>query len=204
MSKFFKREQVAITPRQALEMKYNTARANLLLVLLFTVVNIILVLVGANTYFLFSASIPYFIVYLGALFCGKLPAEYYEGTGLTEADFFPTSVLTVTVVIAVVILALYFLSWLLSKKQKVGWLIFALVLFSLDTVMMFFFMGISVDTIFDVLFHAWVLYYLVAGVRAHVQLKKLGDEEPAVELEAVGNTFDESLFTITEDEGEQK
>lgn len=204
MAKFFKNQQAVATPRQALEMKYNSARANLLLLLAFTVINIILVLFGANTYFLFSASIPYSIVYLGAFFCGKLPAEQYEGTELTEADFFPSSVLVVMAVIAAVILALYFLCWLFSKQHKVGWLIFALVLFVLDTVMMFLFSGISFDSIFDILIHAWVLYYLIAGIHAHGKLKKLGEEEPAAPLATEGNAFDESLFTITEDNTDQK
>lgn len=204
MSKFFKNQQTAVTPRQALEMKYNAARANLLLVVAFTIINIILVLTGANTYFLFSASVPYYIVFIGSLLCGKLPAEYYEGTGLTEADFFPSSVLTVMVVIAAVILALYVLAWLLSRKNKVGWLIFALVLFALDSVMMFLFSGISVDTIFDVLFHAWVIYYLVVGIRASKRLKLLPVEAPILEDATDNNTFDESLFTITENDTEQK
>jgi hypothetical protein len=45
-----------------LETKYNSSIANLLLVVVFSAVNIVLLLVNANTYFLFSAFLPYFAV----------------------------------------------------------------------------------------------------------------------------------------------
>ena len=46
-----------MTLRQETQMKYNRSRANLLLVLLFTVINLFTVTFG-DSYFLFSATIP--------------------------------------------------------------------------------------------------------------------------------------------------
>ena len=75
---FFKNNQNAqpVSQRALYEGKYNSARANLLAVILFTLVNIVLVLTNSNRYFLFSAFIPYIIAGVGMEICGKLPAEY--------------------------------------------------------------------------------------------------------------------------------
>ena len=39
----------------------------------------------------------------------------------------------------------------------------ALVFFVIDTFGMFYLWGISIDMILDLLFHIWVIYYLVSG-----------------------------------------
>ena len=55
MSKLFKNNQqnTNLTPRQRLENKYNGTKGNLLLVVVFTVINLVLLITNANTYFLF-------------------------------------------------------------------------------------------------------------------------------------------------------
>ena len=60
MSKLF--SQGTGTKAVNLESKYNKSIANLLLVVIFTVINIVLLVLNANSYFLFSAFIPYFAV----------------------------------------------------------------------------------------------------------------------------------------------
>ena len=178
MANIFTKNQTntSFTPRQLLENKYKVSRANLLLVLAFTAINLILLLINSNTYFLFSAFIPYFIADLGMLMCGKYPAEFYVDD-FAGMEFLDTSFLVVMVVIAFAVLALYLLAWFLSKNNKVGWLIFALILFGIDTVLMFLLSGISVSSIFDILFHAWVIYELAVGIHAHYKLKALPPEE---------------------------
>lgn len=155
--------------------RFASARSTLLAVVAFTAINIVLLLTNANTYFLFSAFIPYALVEVAMALCGKFPAEYYEG--LTDFEFMDSSVLIVTVVIAAVMLALYLLSWLLSKKPRVGWLIFSLVFFVLDTVMMLLWGGEDFTTVMDLLFHGWVLISLVGGISAYFKLKKLPPEQ---------------------------
>ena len=86
-------------------------------------------------------------------------------------------------VIAAAILVLYLLSWIFSKKPRVGWMIFSLVFFALDTLFMLWFMGISADMILDVVFHAWVLISLTNGIVSYFKLKKLPEEEPAEPLQ---------------------
>lgn len=171
----------ATTPRGQLENRYASARANLLLVVVFTAINLVLLVSQSDTYFLFSAFIPYILTSFGVILCGMYPAEFYAAD-FADVEFLDKSFFVVMLVISLVILALYLLSWFLSKKRG-GWLIFALVFFALDTLGMFLLGGFSMDSIVDILFHAWVIVSLCSGVIAHGKLKKLPPEEaaPAVE-----------------------
>lgn len=171
--------------RQMLENKYNAARHNLLLVVIFTVINVIMLVANANSYFLFSSFIPYFLVDLGMYLCGKYPIEYYSDVAEAgELVFFDNALFVFTLVFAFIIVALYLLCWIFSNKNRVGWMIFALVLFAIDTVGMIALAGISVDYIIDYLFHGWVIYYLISGIITYNKLKKLPADEPEVAAEA--------------------
>lgn len=176
MAKFFDNKKAQqLSQQQTLVNKYMGARHNLLLVVIFTLINIVLLLTQSNRYFLFSATIPYFLADLGMALCGKYPAEYY--VGMEDMVILNNSFLAVMLVIAAVILLLYLLSWILSKKPRVGWMIFALVFFALDTLAMLWLMGISADMIIDILFHIWVLVSLTSGIVSYFKLKKLPAEE---------------------------
>lgn len=163
--------------RKAYETKYTNARVNLLLVVAFTAINIIILATGSYTYFLFSASIPYFIADIGMLMCGKYPPEAY-GDGFEEMIVFEPSVFPIFLVIALAIVSVYLVFWFLSKKNP-GFLMAALVLFVIDTVGMFILYGISFDSIIDILFHAYVVWSLVSGIKAHNALLALPKEEIA-------------------------
>lgn len=163
------------SPRALYEQKYRTSRMNLLLVVAFTAINLILLITNANSYFLFSAFVPYFIAGLGMMICGRFPEEYYEG--MEELTFFDNSVFAVLLIIAFALTLLYLLAWFMSSKNRSGWLIFALVFFAIDTIAMIFIDGISFEAILDVAFHGWVIYYLVIGINAAKKLKELPPEE---------------------------
>lgn len=62
-----------------------------------------------------------------------------------------------------------------------AWLIVALVLFALDTLMMLL-GGIGLDSIVDILFHGWVIISLSMGISAHFKLKKLPEEPVSTEV----------------------
>lgn len=138
---------------------YNTARSNLLLVVLFTAVNLVLTLVNADMYFLFSATVPQFIMALGYAFENSVA-------------------LTVCAVLAFLCAGVYLLCWALSKKHR-GWMIVALVLFSLDTIAALGMLLADTSMIIDVAIHGWVLFYLITGTSALVKMKK--NPELAVE-----------------------
>lgn len=173
---FRKKETQQLSQRQMLATKYYSARHNILLVLVFTLVNIILLVTNSNTYFLFSASIPYFLVDLGMFLCGKYPAEYYTGE-LAGMEILNDTFFIVALVVAAVIMLLYLLSWIFSKKPRVGWMIFALVFFVIDTLGMLYLMDISTDALIDIVFHGWVIVSLTNGIISYFKAKKLPEEE---------------------------
>lgn len=173
---FRKKETQQLSQRQLLASKYYGARHNILLVLVFTLVNIILLVTNSNTYFLFSASIPYFLVDLGMFLCGKYPAEYYTGE-LAGMEMLNDTFFIVALVVAAVIMLLYLLSWIFSKKPRVGWMIFALVFFVIDTLGMLYLMDISTDALIDIVFHGWVIVSLTNGIISYFKAKKLPEEE---------------------------
>lgn len=138
---------------------YNTARSNLLVVVVFTAVNLVLSLINADMYFLFSATVPQFILSLGYVLENN-------------------TALAVCAVLAFLSTGVYLLCWLLCKKHR-GWMVVALVLFSLDTVAALLMLLAETSMIIDVAIHAWVLFYLITGTSAMVKMKK--NPEPAVE-----------------------
>ena len=160
----------------ALQGKYQRARSQLLFVLVFTLINIVLLAVESNTYFLFSAFVPYFIVDFGMLLCGMMPGVSFDGTPF---DFLmlDRSAFPMFLAIALILVSLYFLSWLFSKKDRVGWLVFALVIFSIDTLLLFYFVGFSLDNILNIVFHVWVIVSLSLGINAHYKLKRMAEQE---------------------------
>ena len=168
-----------MSDHQLLANKFARARSNLLIVVAMTAINLILLVAQSDTYFLFSAYIPYLLVAIGMYEGGMYPAEFYQddlGT-LQEAD---PSVFTVMLIVAIIAVLLYVLCWIFSKKNRVGWLIFALALFGLDTAGMLFLGGIALESIVDVIFHGWVIVSLILGVIAGCKLKKLPPEEAVV------------------------
>lgn len=181
--------------RQQLERQYASARMNLLWVVLFTAINIVLLVSNSYTYFLFSAFIPYAIVDYGMIVCGKYPADFYGD--LSQYQFLDSTVLVVLIAVAAVICVLYLLCWIFSKKRRVAWLIIGLVFFALDTVFMLL-GGISADRILDILFHGWVIISLTGGIIAHSKLKKLPAEEPAPVAEPVQTEETDSGEELTQ------
>ena len=169
--------------RQTLETKYNRSRMNLLWVVVFTAINIVLLVTDSGRYFLFSAYIPYLVVDLAMLLCGKYPAEFYAEY-YPDMEFWGSTFFAVMMAIAAVLIVLYLVSWLCTKKPKMGWMIFALIFFAIDTAAMLYLTGITADMILDVVFHGWVIVSLIMGIIACAKLKKL-PEEPEVPAVAV-------------------
>lgn len=155
-----KAQQQNQSQREVFRKKYDSARSNLLLAIILTVVNIVIFMAGGESMLLFSMSVPYYAVIFGSLFGIEI----------------------VGVILAAIGLGLYLLSWGLSKKRS-GWLILALVLFILDTLAMvgMYLLMEDVSGTMDALIHAWILYYLITGVSSGKKLKTM-PEEAAAEL----------------------
>lgn len=178
---------------EALARGYKNARGNLLLVVIFTVVNAFMAFMGSSSYFLFSAYLPYYSVIFGLVLTGRMDVgQEYQ---LDE------KYLVYFVGFAVLVLGLYLLFWLFSKKHY-GWLIPALVFFVLDTIFLLrdsFGGGFDFSMLMDVVFHAWVLLSLSLGIINGVKLKKLAEAETAAApiettAEDVTEKNDDSVF----------
>ena len=189
-----------MSPREETQRKYNNCRANLLVVVLFTIINLFTLTFG-NSYFLFSATLP-------ALFpavMSELAAdtEYLASMGILPEE---ASVLVIVgLVIGLILTVPYLLCWIFSKK-RVGWMVAALVFFSVDSLLLL--LSFDVSMIADILIHAWVMFYLITGVKHGFKLKTLPEDEPLPEFDAAEGeapaedgfgTFNEADFAYTAD-----
>lgn len=148
-----------LSPRDIAQQKYDTARGNLLLMIILTAVNLVLLFFDSATMLLFSATIPYLVMMFGI--------ALEETTAIVFAGS-----------VAAAIILIYLSAWIFSKK-KYGFMALALVMFLIDTAFM---VGIYLwsgdfSGILDVLIHAWVLYYLVIGTVNGRKLKALPPEK---------------------------
>lgn len=137
---------------------YKIARTNIMVFIIFTIVNMFMLF--ADVYFLFSiySSTSFFVA------------------GVVWKEVYGNSFLVLGFAIGLLILAVFFVFWLLSKKHRWA-IIVLLVLFSLDSVLLI------VDCIsamkegafsllVDIVFHALMMYYLVLGVKSSGELQK--------------------------------
>lgn len=162
---------VPTTPRQITEAKYKRSRANLLLVIVFTVVNLFTVTFG-NTYFLFSANLPMLFPAVATEIAAD--AEYLLSLGLMPED--GTAVVIVGLILGLILTVPYLLCWIFSKKRP-GWMVAALVFFSIDCLVLLGLYDLT-DVLFDLLIHGWVMFYLITGVTHGFKLKTMPEDEP--------------------------
>jgi hypothetical protein len=153
-----------MTLKQNLLRRIAISRGNLLLMTILTIANIISYWFEWNFMLPFSAFLPFTIFDFG----------YFFSIELADPSLFIAGI-----VLSALVLLLYFLGYLLSKK-KPGWLTAMLGLYIFDTiVMVFLYTSVFMfdgSMILDVLFHVWVLYYLINGVLAVKKLKNLPEE----------------------------
>ena len=154
-----------MTPRQILEQKQRAGRSNLLLAIVLTIVNIVMLLGGSDSMLLFSISVPYYAVIFGVIF--------------ETQELFITGC-----VIAAVVLVVYLLCWIMSKKH-IGWLVAALVLMCIDTLALiaFYLLAGEISGVVDFVFHALIIYYLGSGISSAKKLQAMPAEPATVEEE---------------------
>lgn len=155
-----------------LNSKIGGGRHSLLLIVAFTVVNLLMVVLDSSTYFLFSASVPYYLT----LYSKGIDNNFVDGPWPENGP-----VTIVALVVSGVILLLFLLCWLLSKKRT-GWLIPALVLFVLDTLALawctFNIVNDPAGNIVDFVFHIWAIWELCLAIRCGSKPKKLPPQTP--------------------------
>jgi len=156
-------------PRLLYQRNIKSGSSNLLIFSIFTIINIILIFIDANLSFLFSAYIPQFMIAIGRAF-----ADTTGSNGL--------------LIVFSVIAGLYVIGCILSAvlaNKKTEWLILGAVLVTLDTVLMLidilpsiaaFLADDTVSLVILLLFHAWILYYIVNALVSYKKLKMLPTE----------------------------
>jgi len=132
------------------ENKALSAVNNVLLVVVFTAINVLIAAFGGSSYFLFSATVPFFSAYLGRML--------YDETG----KILP---LVLFAIGACIVIGVYLLFWIMARRNR-NWMIPAIVFFVLDTVLLFVLFPFTIEMILDYLFHAWVLFSLISGYAA--------------------------------------
>jgi hypothetical protein len=124
---------------------------------------------------IFSSVIPYAIVDIGMLLCGKydpvIYETYYPGMELLPERLFPGFV-----VVALLILSLLLLAFICSKKRG-DWLMVPLVFMIVDIIFDITYYTFNFQIIIDILFHGFIIIMIGRGLLAHYKLKKLPPEE---------------------------
>jgi len=136
--------------------KFNKARSNLLAVVVFTTINLFLLALEMNLSFLFSAFVP----------------QVLQG-------IIHHSSVAMGLIAGLLSMSVYLLCYALSKRWR-GFIVVALVLFIIDALLMLGFVlitGTFGDFIFNIVFHAWILYCLVTGTAAWAKLRGLTPHE---------------------------
>ena len=161
------RKSVDKNSPEFLERRVSTGRSTMLLIMAFTLVNLIFLMAELGTYFLFSASVPYYLTIL----CLEL--EGWDPAG---------SLVIAALAFSLLILVIYLLCWIFSKRS-VGWTVAAAVLFTLDTVALLlvpvlFYISYG-EIIMDVLFHILAIVELIQAALAGSKLRRMAAAAPA-------------------------
>lgn len=170
--------------------KYKNARLSILIVFAFSLLNLILLF--SDSYMLFSARIPLVIATVGFLLKTQTLENFY---------------LILGIVIAILTIIPYILCWLFSQK-RVGWMIAALVIFAVDTVVLLidlpsYLQAGDFSIFLDIIVHGIVIYELVVGVIAGKNLKKEEEQAKVQQQQSLPETESEQeveMETATEPE----
>ncbi len=149
--------------RGFLRQQVQMGRRTLLGAVVMTAINLILLLRGQAEYLLFSASVPYYLVWLG-----KGMDNYFAPIRPNNGVYTMTGLAA-----AALLLGVYMLLWLLSRKRG-GRLWMAFALFCVDSAMLLaaaLLLRQNIGTVLvDLLIHLVVLYQLAVGAKASRKL----------------------------------
>lgn len=156
--------------------KYKTARSLLITVFCLSIANIFTYFLDSYLYYFYSSHLSLILVQIGDLMANT--------TGVIALRY-------IFAAAAIIAAVPYLLCWIFSKKH-VGWMIAALSLFSVDTLLLLIDVPSYIVAgyyliIVDVLLHAAILVSLAIGVKAGFSIKK-EEEELATQLQQLQKT----------------
>lgn len=149
-----RRVGMELTERERCEVRFGSGRVNLLAMLIITVANIGFFIFGKSYLVPFSASIPYY-----AVAYGYLPGYLSSTIGWLIAFSF---------------LMACIVCWVRAKDDW-RWLIGGFALVTIDSIALFWLLSQNLAISFwpDIIFHAWMMYYLSIGVRYGRKLERM-------------------------------
>jgi len=154
--------------KEFLVIQRDSSRLMILITVIFTVLNTVLLLCNANRFFLFAATLPYYVTWFGMLFDEG-------GVGSTTIA---------ALVLAVIFLAIFLMGWVFSKKSR-GWVRVMLIAYIVDTVallVIFFALDMAVVSLLDIAIH-FALVWEMVNLQRHdwklraVELRLRAEEE---------------------------
>ena len=149
--------------------KFSRARGTLAVVVLFTLVNMFLLLFGSDFYLLFSATVPFLLTW----------------EAVDHAAFFGFDAFAITFIfLAFLGTIFYVVFWLLSGRYRVFMLV-AMIFFIVDTIIflgylgLIFLMGYGFDFFFllDLAIQVWIMVSLISGTIAWARLRGVTREQ---------------------------
>jgi hypothetical protein len=165
--------------------KFKTAKLNLLLVIVFSSINLLLMFIEADLNFLFSASAPQLFYGIG-----------FNITLETDDSMFAT----IGLVFAVAALLPYFVCWYFANRKRML-MVVALVFFSFDCLLLFVLLaliGFDISFLLELAFHVWVMICLISGVRAWNKLRGVSDDD--FKLLLASGTAQQQIGTVVDSE----
>lgn len=176
-----------MSPEEKYVRNMKIARSDMILIFAMTIFNAVMLLAGGGFYFLFSAAVPYEIFAVGVIVCGLAPAEVYTGD-MAGIEILRPEYLWAFAIVSLLLLSMYLVAFLFTKKPRVGWYVFAAVYMCLDTVVMFLLGGFDAMTIPDTIFHIYMIVTLINGAVACSKYNKLiASEVTVVDAESRAN-----------------
>ncbi len=152
--------------------RFETSRRQLLSLVAFTAINLVLVMIQADFYFIFTALIPVYALYIGKELTLEFGVAFYNIFGYG---------------IAVFLLLLYGVSWFFTKRYRT-FILIAFVLFLLDCLVMVYFIlayGFELSDAPNLLYHGWIIYTLTLSVIDWYKLRKVAPEDEELALTAL-------------------
>ena len=152
--------------------RYNQGRYTLLFTIIMSAVNIFSI-IFAETYFLYSTYMSQFIM--------SVAYWLFHDTGLTYY-------IIVGAILSVISIIPYLLCYIFSKK-RIGWMIAAVAMFSIDTIWVL--IDFNLEMIGNIIIHAIILIVLIGALIAGFKAKKAVNQQDNIQISSDGTIHTE-------------
>ncbi len=186
------KRNIVFNEEQTASLVYNSSRAALLTYILVTVTNFLSLVTDGTYYNNFSSVLPYAVADYAMYMCGMYPPESY---GAYIFPFWDRAFFTLAVVISLVIIGVYVLCLIMSRKRRYGWLIPVILLIILDTPVQHYNYAIPLsDMSLEILFDGVMIISLLVGIGMALMYKLWEKNSAAQKAAGVSDIHSEDDF----------